>query len=68
MSRRTDLPFKFTDVFGKVSFNGANGSKVNLFGFNFSDGVRYQGVSDLGWNNWGAGTQLRAWSLRVLPC
>jgi hypothetical protein len=50
------LPFKFTDVFGKVSFNGENGSKVNLFGFNFSDGVRYQGVSDLGWNNWGAGT------------
>ncbi len=54
--KKDGLPFKFTDLFGKVSFNGANGSKVNLFGFNFSDGVRYQGVSDLGWNNWGAGT------------
>ena len=50
------LPFKFTDIYGKLSFNGTNGSKVNLFGFNFNDGVRYQGVSDLNWNNWGAGT------------
>lgn len=54
--REGGLPFKFTDIFGKVSFNGATGSKFNLFGFNFNDGVRYQGVSDLGWNNWGAGT------------
>ncbi len=50
------LPFAFTDLYGKVSFNGANGSKVNLFGFNFSDNVNYQGVSDLGWSNFGAGT------------
>lgn len=50
------LPFRFTDLYGKVSFNSANGSKFNLFGFNFNDGVNYQGVSDLGWNNWGAGT------------
>ena len=50
------LPFRFTDLYGKVSFLGANGSKFNLFGFNFNDGVDYQGVSDLGWNNWGAGT------------
>ncbi|MBK8500378.1 MAG: TonB-dependent receptor [Flavobacteriales bacterium] len=50
------LPFRFTDAYGKVSFNGANGSKFNLFGFNFTDGVNYRGVSDLKWNNWGAGT------------
>ncbi len=50
------LPFRFTDLYGKISFLGANGSKFNLFGFNFNDGVNYQGVSDLGWNNWGAGT------------
>jgi hypothetical protein len=50
------LPFKFTDFYGKVSLNGANGSKVNFFGFNFTDGVTYQGVSDLNWRNWGAGT------------
>lgn len=50
------LPFKFTDLYGKVSLNAANGSKVNFFGFNFSDGVKYRGISDLNWNNWGAGT------------
>ena len=50
------LPFSFTDAFGKVSFNGSNGSKFNLFGFNFTDQVKYQQVSDLGWQNWGAGT------------
>ncbi|MCC6936762.1 MAG: TonB-dependent receptor [Flavobacteriales bacterium] len=50
------LPFTFTDAYGKVSFNGSNGSKFNLFGFNFSDGVNYRGVSDLKWNNFGAGT------------
>ncbi len=49
------LPFRFTDVYGKLSFNGGNGSKVNLFGFNFSDGVDYRQVSELEWNNYGGG-------------
>lgn len=52
----TGLPFKFTDFYGKVSLNAANGSKVNFFGFNFTDGVKYRGISDLAWTNWGAGT------------
>lgn len=51
-----NLPFTFTDAYGKVSFNGSNGSKFNLFGFNFIDGVNYQNVSELEWKNWGAGT------------
>lgn len=50
------LPFKFTDLYGKVSLNAANGSKVNFFGFNFTDGAKYRGISDLDWKNWGAGT------------
>ncbi len=49
------LPFKFTDAYGKVSLNAANGSKVNFFGFRFTDGVKYRGVSDLDWKNSGAG-------------
>ncbi|MBL7983736.1 MAG: TonB-dependent receptor, partial [Flavobacteriales bacterium] len=49
------LPFTFTDLYGKVSLNAANGSKVNLFGFSFTDGVRYRGVSDLEWANTGGG-------------
>ena len=50
------LPFSFRDIYGKVSLNGANGSKASFFGFHFTDSVTYQGVSDLGWRNWGAGT------------
>lgn len=50
------LPFNYTDLYGKLSFNGTNGSKMNLFGFNFEDNVRYLAISDLQWNNYGAGT------------
>lgn len=35
------LPYKFTDLYGKVSFNGGNGSKLNLFGFNFNDKSKF---------------------------
>ncbi len=49
------LPFNYTDIYGKVSFNGASGSKVNLFGFNFTDDVRYQAISNLSWRNSGGG-------------
>ena len=33
------LPYNFQDVYGKVSLNTANGSKINFFGFNFNDQV-----------------------------
>jgi hypothetical protein len=49
------LPFNFNDLYGKVSFNSPNGSKLNLFGFNFNDKVKYRGVSDLLWNSYGGG-------------
>ncbi len=35
------LPYAFTDVYGKVSINGSNGSKLNLFGFNFDDKAQF---------------------------
>jgi len=50
------LPFGFTDLYGKISFKGENGSKFNLFGFNFKDHVNYQAVSDLSWNSYGVGS------------
>ena len=50
------LPFYYTDLYAKVSFSGSTGSKLNLFGFQFSDGVRdYQGLSNLSWTNTGFG-------------
>ncbi len=50
------LPFKFQDLYGKLSFNAGNGSKFNVFGFNFTDNVSYEGVSDFGWTNYGVGS------------
>ncbi|HOU34236.1 MAG TPA: TonB-dependent receptor [Bacteroidales bacterium] len=51
------LPFNFFDIYGKVSFNADNGSKVNLFGFNFTDRVNnYKALSDFHWDAIGGGT------------
>lgn len=49
------LPFAFTDIYGKISLNSSTGSKVNFFGFNFSDKVNYPGAADLNWNSAGGG-------------
>lgn len=48
------LPYSFTDLFGKISFNGKTGSKFSAFGFNFTDKVDYS-TSKLDWNSSGAG-------------
>ena len=50
------LPFNFTDIYGKVSFNSGSGSKFNLFGFNYNDRVTYQSISELSWDSYGGGT------------
>ena len=50
------LPFNFTDLYGKISINGNTGSKFNLFGFSYSDQVKYKAVSDLNWDSWGIGS------------
>nr|NQU90010.1 TonB-dependent receptor [Bacteroidota bacterium] len=49
------LPFNFLDLYGKVSINAANGSKVNLFGFNFTDQVNYKDISNYSWDAAGGG-------------
>jgi len=49
------LPFNFQDIYGKVSINTANGSRLNLFGFNFDDGFRNPLLADINWNNVGGG-------------
>jgi hypothetical protein len=49
------LPFSFNDYYGKVSFNGNNGSKLNLFGFNFNDKVSYKSIQDMNWDSYGGG-------------
>ena len=50
------LPFNFADLYAKLSFNGSNGSKLNLFGFSFNDNVKnYQALADFNWKTMGAG-------------
>jgi hypothetical protein len=49
------LPFNFLDLYGKVSLNADNGSKVNLFGFNFTDQVNYKELSEYSWDAAGGG-------------
>ncbi len=50
------LPFAFTDFYGKVSLNSSNGSKLNVFGFDFSDNVKYTDVATVGWKSNGFGS------------
>ena len=49
------LPFNYTDIYAKISIGSGNGSKMNFFGFDFSDQVSYQALSDLRWHNYGGG-------------
>ncbi|MEI7596492.1 MAG: TonB-dependent receptor [Bacteroidota bacterium] len=50
------LPFNYLDLYGKLSFNSENGSKINFFGFNFDDKVHYEGISDFHWQASGGGS------------
>ncbi len=56
------LPYKFTDLFGKVTFSGDNGSKLNLFGFSFDDKAHllndstHENIADYHWTAKGFGT------------
>jgi hypothetical protein len=50
------LPFSFNDYYGKTSFNSANGSKINCFGFSFNDKVNYEGIAKFNWKSFGMGS------------
>ena len=51
------IPFDFMDIYGKISINASNGSKVSFFGFNFTDDVKnYKSIANFGWNSFGGGT------------
>jgi hypothetical protein len=49
------LPYNYTDLYGKLSFVSGNGSKLNLFGFNFVDRFDLLGVVNVNWDSFGAG-------------
>lgn len=49
------LPYNYTDIYGKVSFVGDNGSKLNLFGLHFTDEFNFINLARLKWNASGGG-------------
>lgn len=49
------LPFGFTDIYGKISVNTSNGSRINLFGFNFNDMYDNPNLASIDWKNTGGG-------------
>lgn len=58
---KNGLPYSFTDMYGKISFNGDNGSKLNLFAFNFDDKASLYNAStnknggEYHWKTFGSG-------------
>ena len=50
------LPYNYLDIYGKISISAANGSKVNFYGFDFSDDVQYQILQNYQWKSYGGGT------------
>ncbi len=49
------LPFNFQDYYGKISVNTSNGSRINVFGFNFADGYENPLLAAINWKNSGGG-------------
>jgi hypothetical protein len=49
------LPYDHSDWYGKLTLVGDRGLKVNLFGFNFNDRVRYGGLFQSDWSAAGGG-------------
>ncbi len=54
----TGLPYSFTDLYGKISTLSANGSSVDIFGFNYTDNARFPAI-DYGWTTVGAGMNFK---------
>lgn len=50
------IPFSYTDLYGKMTFDWSKGSKASIFGFNFNDQVNeYKSVERLKWSSAGGG-------------
>lgn len=54
------LPYSFDDLYGKISVNARNGSKFEVFGFNFKDRVNFVNSTSYDWKSSGFGTRFVA--------
>lgn len=50
-----ELPYTFTDFYGKYTMYSASGSKLNVFGFNYQDRANFSNISSIAWDQWGFG-------------
>ncbi len=50
----TGIPFNYSDLYGKLSLMTGSGSKINFFGFNYDDAVRFD-IADFSWQSGGGG-------------
>jgi hypothetical protein len=53
------LPFDYRDFYGKLSYILGNGSKADVFGFNFKDQVNFPNVANLEWDATGGGVNFK---------
>jgi len=51
------LPYSFSDLYGKLSFNSASGSYFKLFAFNFKDKVDFENTARYEWDSKGIGSK-----------
>lgn len=52
------LPYNFTDLYGKISTLGADGSRADFFAFNYVDNALFPAVN-YGWTTFGAGMNFK---------
>lgn len=53
------LPYNYTDLYGKLSLNAGNGSRLDIFGFNHRDEFNFVGLTALDWNAFGLGANFK---------
>ncbi|MCX6352106.1 MAG: TonB-dependent receptor, partial [Bacteroidetes bacterium] len=51
------LPYDFNDLYGKVTLSSPGGSKLSLFGFNFTDNVDFKSATKYNWKSQGVGSK-----------
>lgn len=53
------LPYRYTDLYGKLSFNAGNGSRLDVFGFRHSDNFHAAKLVNLNWDAIGLGANFK---------
>ena len=51
------LPYSFSDLYGKMAFKASNGSYFKLFGFDYKDRVDFENTARYAWDSKGMGSK-----------